>query len=1391
MSSVGLANKILNLNNPPKDAPAKGKRGHGNRFNNNASNEMSQQQPLQQKQQQQPSQQPTLYHGFDGIKENPLFVENPGFGPTSEKRGKADNENNNFSYYRQNANINTVKMKRKQGNNLTNGAQTAASEVIDEYKTKYVNGDTTSVTPKKETNSYQQQRYMSKLTNGGRKNQDFSFTSVDFEDPTIVKPQKQDSQPQHEEEVLERNKDFNANEILNDYKNKRKYKGGDVPLKQPETNTAHERLRNEQLNAKMSGYHFTPSPIVKPEPPNDSKYNIYQSLKHIPNEVQQVYGATNGDDFRSTQLSQPESQKVEVEEEFNAWNAFRPKKDKQQEKARFIRKDHSDFHFGLKDENEDEDQQMMSAKSNTKPIQMIDNISNFTRDMNTPERVLGGVTKDSNASERFSTLTENLNAPDKFTELQKDLNGSSDRFTQLTNGINSHDGDRQDFSINEVLNDYKSKHVYKEEEERIAEARHEAILMKERLREKNQAHAERERLTRAMRKESVVEQPFELSDKRFDDEHSTKPTSPIPQNRRLLGGLESPKSRIQPTEAWQPSSNQKVSRTNDVIVNTQYHTEIIPEYTKSTMQEPNKQQLHNNPRIESASQHRRDVNVPYGDQRKIEPAKHQIRNDPRIESPFLHRRDINVTYGDRTKLEPVPKHQLRNDQKIESPSVHRPDANVPYRDNNGWSKGPAPEKVNPGPTTQALNYFARTSKVDSQEIKKENREVDVLQVEPSHFKRTLSSRSNPNVTFGQKDGKDIETEFSEEFGRPDDLLNAQINNNYNTDSNRNSASMSKAQSEPNLSKSKGIKSRQTTELDQLNFSNMSSQLRRSKISPSRNASYESDQIYNGNVRNVDNRIVIDNTKNKIARDSSRRSRSTLGSSRKNSITSFAPSDISQTTSERNRTTVVLAKSWSGRIVSESRGTKQSYDYGVNIPQTENVNQIVFRNKKPIEHVQMNDGNKDALSSLNSLDRRLKTERNSSGNRLNDPMEWMWTSAPNSPRSSEQNSHFYRESKYPKNDMLKLSNEITKSAMKEGQLMRVEFYDYLHKISAVVNEIIQALPKDLFPFKITPCSYQGDFEKKGLWKIDLYLNIEDLNLYKHQVNFLMKRDIAAYVVLQSENKDKLKQFCAKNRDSGDWVLSANRLMVVFSYLINTKLRSQFEHDSKNRRRKIPFDAHIKFNLVSEHEVRLDITFPSNAMTFNVGLLPALNVSDFPNVIDMNKQRTWPQPHVRAEIIKHGVHLIAKPGIRNHGWGVSFLKTRKTLLTNCDQHQTATSILLACQVINKTGLSNRDCDGLLLPAHFIMILFWLHEKHQDASHWTRENISNRFLDIVISMKRCLEQNTCADFFFQATNYFSNLSNEKRQHLLQNVDDILNNPERFISAADQQHRISNGNN
>lgn len=760
------------------------------------------------------------------------------------------------------------------------------------------------------------------------------------------------------------------------------------------------------------------------------------------------------------------------------------------------------------------------------------------------------------------------------------------------------------------------------------------------------------------------------------------------------------------------------------------------------------------------------------------------------------------------------------------------------RDSNGWVHTGTPDNYIPGPSTQTLEYFARTPRAESQQVentefenpydfieplqekfRNEGRAEDELQndanfVEAGHNSRksTLSkkelkrksskkkqgdtengesvvrsnsSRSNPNVTFGKKSASDISNELGVETMTHNELMASTQRLAMLKDEEKVVAVAPKV--EHLFSPSTGnIHSQHETNMNNLNFTKMSANVRRSRSqlssarSSKRTPSYASQNTFSDHNGSF---ISVGGSNTSINRYPSSRSRSTLSSNRSASKLSLASGSSVSSSKDRNTTTVLLAKGWSGKIVSSSESTHQVYDFGLNInPKQEgtngkNLSGLVFRNGKPIIDVKPTD-DKDALKSLRSLDRRLKVESHNSDILFKGSLDWMTRSQPSTPDMNVlRNPDCYRDSNCLLEDMEEMSKNILHIGWNEGQNMRVYFYQHLHKVTTIVNTMLQSIPKRHFPFEIKPLSFQGEFEKKGPYSIDLYLTLEGIEPEKYNVDFTLRKTLSAYVIHKEYDKE-LKLFSAQNAENGVRILSANNLMIVFAYIVNTRIRSEFAHDSDRKRKSIPFDAEISFNKVSEGAVRFDIFFPEENVTYDIGLQVALDIMDFPNVLNLGKKRRWPDLQTKSELIRHGVHLLAKKSDeQNHAWTVSFLKTRKVLLNSSDSDNNATTLLLALQVVNRDALSKRECEGLLLPVHFIMLLFWCRVKYQSDEDWSKENLAKRFVDLLIALKRCLAKKQCRDFFFPSTNYFDSFSADESQCLVLNINDVLNNPKAYI--------------
>ena len=1249
MSSVAIANQIINWNHAESSAKEKAS-------SRSSRNIYGTEQKLFGDKNARPS---TFQLPVNFGEDKQMF--NSQYGQTTREAVKPTDNN---AYFRQNANINTIKIRKpktpeqlQQPNSkpVSGAKPTAATDVINEFRQKYMHNGGPShindpVTPSnqhpqdpRKTNTTMYTRPQPNPPKQTQNEKDFSFISNDFEDPA-PKQSVQREPPRNENIVHERGNDIPVDQVLSTYKNSRMYKEPPQPQQQQKqqhpSQVPHmtneeiekEKRRNEELNARLRGYapprheqehlqhpphqdlqhpqqqhqpqqhtHHQPQHLQnqpqhqpqRPRDPNQYKDHVYQSLKHFRrDQPRPVISNNNG---------------YHHDPNHNSFS-FLPQQPVQQE---YNNNHHPHHQNGNIDMN--------SAVSTPRAEQLAQELNNNS----SPYRRQGDHQKQERSKNSNYVLTESY---------------------------------EKNFDVKEVLNGYKSKHVYKKNEDGLDNVDH----------------------TQHQRRPQQDYSPRGIMDQRVN-----------PNN--LQPNTESYNSRVQRTSSFVDKNAQTFSYSNQA----------------------------------------RPMKTP---EPKIGPSK-----------------------ADMTSNERFIEHRTRSATQIE-------------RDNEGWVRAEPQKKFIPGPTTQAREYFNQNRSEDREEHFHVNEQPPIQQhVIPQHFERTNSSKSNPNVTFGKKQGKDIMMEYQQNF---------QTENPYSTTNHRqqqpeiqqmiSQPTLSKSKSEPNLGPDPNQNS---TNLEQLNFSNMQSNLRRSKYSkePYYGTARSESAINKQSVYAKDGYIMIDSSSpNPRFMADPKSSKSTVSS--KHSMQSFGE-PIPQ---EKNKTTVMLARGWSGKISSSSQETKQVYDYNLklNEPATNNVNELVFRSNKPIEQVKATDRKSDALDSLTSLDRRLRSESGMNRMLFTDSMEWMGKD--NISHNPNANPNVYRESNFPKSEFMKLDEQVKDSGYKEGQDMRGTFYEYLHKITKLVNQLLETMPKESFPFKIRPCSYQGDFEKKGPERIDMYLNIEDLSQYQHQVNFLLKKDLAAYILLKGEKREKLKQFCARNRDNGQWVLSAARLMVVFAYTLNTKVRPLFEHNSKTKRKDIAHKARVEFEVVSEHEIRLKLSFPDKPeLVYNVGLLLAFNVNDFPNVIDMNKNRNWPDSDGKAKFVKGGIHLMAVPSkVKNHAWAVSFLKTRKILLSHCED--TATSILLALQVINKTTLSKRNCSGLLLPVHFIMILFWVHENHQDRSEWKQDKLSQRLLDVLIALKRCLEKKICPDFFFPKLNYFETLSDDNIFHLLQNVNEVLENPQ-----------------
>ena len=561
---------------------------------------------------------------------------------------------------------------------------------------------------------------------------------------------------------------------------------------------------------------------------------------------------------------------------------------------------------------------------------------------------------------------------------------------------------------------------------------------------------------------------------------------------------------------------------------------------------------------------------------------------------------------------------------------------------------------------------------------------------------------------------------------------------------------------------KTINRTKMTNLNSLNFTDLSVNLRRStSLNLTDEASISQSSTQNKNLehrakRKIERNINSKNNLNNLGRNSKEYEEPIYNYLKRQSINS----------TEKKHTSITLPNNWSGRLMT-SEQNQNLYNYGPVHTLNANIKAIIFRSNYPIATVSptkqaSNLKNDDeAMISLASLDQHLKNE---SGNYFfyKSTLDWLTGSS-----SFKHKKHgFYRQSKCLISDLNLLTDQVYQSATVEGQSTKLSFYAHLQKIIMVINIMLGHLPKDKFPFEILQLNHKSIYERTTPFGLDFYIEFDHLKLKHLQVSFSLNNTLSALVVVPDKDvSEEVKELCL-NQPHG-LVLSCKSIFSSFAKCFTNEICKEYETRSL-----LPDDVRVRFDIVSLNAIRFNIRLLPYDLTYQIELHVALSVPHFPNVFELTEKRKWPDNKSKTEITRQGVHLTTK-GCDDIKWNVLLIKTRNFLLRNIDLDFSITKLLLSFQFVNDRCLSKRGCYGMIHPNDFLTLLFWTYESYNSIECWTRINMGLRFLDILFGLKRCLQRKECRDFLLPRNNYFDRLSKTDCKILLQNLDELLDNP------------------
>ena len=161
---------------------------------------------------------------------------------------------------------------------------------------------------------------------------------------------------------------------------------------------------------------------------------------------------------------------------------------------------------------------------------------------------------------------------------------------------------------------------------------------------------------------------------------------------------------------------------------------------------------------------------------------------------------------------------------------------------------------------------------------------------------------------------------------------------------------------------------------------------------------------------------------------------------------------------------------------------------------------------------------------------------------------------------------------------------------------------------------------------------------------------------------------------------------------------------------------------------------------------------------------------------SKPADWASKRFKEELIRSGVHLVARPSPSksSYQWQIDFPgPTRKLLELDMGCR---TKCLLVLEIIMEDIQSGRDrCNSF----HLETLVMHATERFPIKSFWSDEKFAKRFIEIVKELQKCLSERSLGHTFLPNVNLFRDLDKLALANCEEEVKKILNDPEKFLNT------------
>lgn len=337
------------------------------------------------------------------------------------------------------------------------------------------------------------------------------------------------------------------------------------------------------------------------------------------------------------------------------------------------------------------------------------------------------------------------------------------------------------------------------------------------------------------------------------------------------------------------------------------------------------------------------------------------------------------------------------------------------------------------------------------------------------------------------------------------------------------------------------------------------------------------------------------------------------------------------------------------------------------------------------------------------------------------------------------------------------------------------------VRKVTNVVLSAIAEYDEKFSFFPVHKSSFLVVKGATHFEIMITLKNLTARHVELD---EQNLPPGLTLVNLSQDttisKWKNFCGRAAN-GKESLSAKRVCSSFSKLITRLIE---DIGSFRSRKGITEDINIT-NISTEDAVKVNIKLRSTS--YVVELVPAIECCGLwpvcANEWRENTAHGWPKQETKKEIVKGGVHLVAKTTKNELHWRIWFCKAERSLL----EFKKTQSKQKCLALIKKVIICDLECS-ILSSYHFQTV--FLHEcvKFPADGQWTDEKIEERKVSILQSLENCLQAHNCPHFFLPSLNLFGLITDAVLDSLAKKLRGFLQNsfnPLEKIVAEHKQNR------